>query len=98
MFNYLTVTLLERFGEMLSFKWHSSKGEEEKARVRQATVTQPAQCKGMTFGFALGNIEAHSAGCQHHSASILHACSNAGKPNAPDHEAHKRAKIRPSSR
>lgn len=42
---------------MLSFKWHSSKGAEEKARVRQATVTQPAQCKGMTFGFALGNIE-----------------------------------------
>lgn len=46
---------------------------EEKAGVRQATVTQRAQCKGMTFGFAVGNIEAPSAGCQHHSASILHA-------------------------
>lgn len=46
---------------------------EEKASVRQAMVTQREQCRGMTFGFAVGNIEAPSAGCQHYSASILHA-------------------------
>ena len=44
----------------------------------------------LTFGIAVGNIEAPSAGCQPHSASILHAV-NAGKPSTPDHEAHKRA-------